>query len=306
MRRVDRSPGKIILSGEHSVVQGCPALVMAVNLYAEASYTSLTDPILRLKLPERPAGNFNLKELSRCLEHTQELHQQGKTIDPEALLAACAALTNPEEGACITFKSTIPLGAGLGSSAAFILALLKVLKPQSTKEQLYAWAVEGETFQHGTSSGLDVAASLEEGLLFFQSGKSKALPDITLPEFTIYDSGRPESRTGECVDVSKKSFRAHPELTDRFTNVTLETLQALQEQNTESWATAVQENHRLLCELGVVPKRIQLEISKLADAGFSAKICGAGSIRGSKAGMILVEGDGPHPVPTEWEKISTH
>ena len=40
-----KTPGKIIISGEHSVVYYKPALVMAINLYTEAKCTvSLTSP----------------------------------------------------------------------------------------------------------------------------------------------------------------------------------------------------------------------------------------------------------------------
>jgi hydroxymethylglutaryl-CoA synthase len=306
MNRIGRSPGKIILSGEHSVVQGCPALVLAIPLYAEADFSPLPEKTLKLKLPDRPAKSFELQDLSRVLEQTREAHRLGTTPEPEALLAACAALTHPVEGGSITFNSTLPLGAGLGSSAAFILALLNVLKPQATKGQLYAWAVEGESFQHGNSSGLDVAASLEGGLIFFQSGKATALSGVSLPDFTLYHSGRPESSTGDCVEVSKKYFSTYPDRVNRFTAVTLNLLEALQQSHSPNWSAALRENHSLLCEVGVVPQKIQSEIAQLAKAGFAAKICGAGSIRGSKAGMVLVEGSGPHPVPTQWEKISHH
>ena len=41
-----RTPGKIIISGEHSVVYFKPALVMAINLYTEAicRVSSVTAP----------------------------------------------------------------------------------------------------------------------------------------------------------------------------------------------------------------------------------------------------------------------
>ena len=45
-------PGKLILSGEHSVVYGKPALAMAVNRYVTANITEERKPQILLDLAD--------------------------------------------------------------------------------------------------------------------------------------------------------------------------------------------------------------------------------------------------------------
>ena len=50
-----------------------------------------------------------------------------------------------------------------------------------------------------------------------------------------------------------------------------------------------------------MPDMIQRVIQQIEDAGGSAKICGAGSVRGNSAGMLLVlPGTAPVDVPPAW------
>lgn len=305
MNAITRSPGKLILSGEHAVVQGCPALAMAVTLEATLQTDWQEAPVLTFHLPGRPAVSFPLDALPDLLADTRSRHQSapGKCPEPESLLAACAALIHPSQGMHLRFSSDIPLGAGLGSSAAFILALLKNLNPALSDHALFALAVEGENFQHGRSSGLDVACSLQGGLIHFVSGRVSKLPIPTLPDFRVYDSGKPQSSTGECVSRSREVFARQPNLISDFSEVTTAMQQAMEQASVADWERAVRQNHLLLCELDVVPLAVQKIISGLDAGGHAAKVCGAGSVAGDAAGMVLVCGRGPHPVPDHWQPL---
>jgi hypothetical protein len=54
---------------------------------------------------------------------------------------------------------------------------------------------------------------------------------------------------------------------------------------------SVRENHRLLCEIGVVPTRVKKMIEAIEALGGAAKICGAGSVTGENAGVVWVVGN---------------
>ena len=58
-----------------------------------------------------------------------------------------------------------------------------------------------------------------------------------------------------------------------------------------AFKTAINENHHLLCQIGVVPKKVQDFITDLQQNGFAAKTCGAGSVNGDYAGMVMIIGE---------------
>lgn len=313
MRIRSRSPGKLILSGEHAVVHGRPALAMAVSAAVDVVSDPLKAPHLCIHLPDRTPVEYPLNVLPELLMELRLRHQQFKqgilsiseVVDsPEQLLAATAAMASPQSGAHLRFHSQLPLGSGLGSSAACILALLKVLQPALDTDRLFNAAVEAESFQHGRSSGLDVAASLHGGLILFCNTRFDSVSLGTpLPPFRVYNSGRPDSGTGECVSAVAQAFPVSDPVWSEFEEITKHTLAAVQAGNGKTWHDCVRENHRLLCRIGVVPPIIQTHIAALERSGCAAKICGAGSVRGDSAGMILVCGDAPPSVPSEWREM---
>lgn len=313
MRIHSRSPGKLILSGEHAVVHGCPALAMAVSSSVEVVSEALEAPLLCIHLSDRPPVDFDLQDLPDVLEQVVQRHHRFQNGDlpvsevldsPEQLLAATAALTNQTSGAHLRIHSQIPLGSGLGSSAACILALLKALQPHWQNSHLFEHAVRAESFQHGHSSGLDVAASLYGGLIHVHDSRfdSCAL-DSHMPPFRVFNSGRPESSTGECVSAVSDTFPTTNPVWSDFREVTEGMLSCLKTGHLAVWHDCIAENHRLLCRIGVVPPVVQNHIASLEQSGCAAKICGAGSLRGERAGMILVCGDTPPQVPSEWQEM---
>ena len=92
---------------------------------------------------------------------------------PFPLLEAAQAMAR-EAGYAGAFHarllSEIPLGAGLGSSAALGVALARALKPSCTAEEAAALAMHVERVLHGAPSGVDPAACAQEKVIFFMRG----------------------------------------------------------------------------------------------------------------------------------------
>ncbi len=304
-----RAPGKLILSGEHAIVHGRPALAIAVNRYASVESHALDAAVLRIG-----EGEMDLADLPQHLAAVQARHQgflQGRTpireVVPGAadLLFAAAALADIRHGVQARIASDIPLGAGLGSSAAVLLAFLKALRPDWDDATLSHHALACEKFQHGRSSGLDVFACLHGGLIRGTPGHFSASAALPLPPFEVWDSGRPEASTGECVAaVGKNHPTAHP-IWDEFARVAAATEAAWSGPNPDqAWRDAIRENHRLLNRIGVVPPAVHAAITEIEAQGGAAKTCGAGSIRGEGAGMVLVlPGDPANRLPPTWRKL---
>ena len=111
----------------------------------------------------------------------------------------------------ININSNIPIGCGLGSSAALIVGLLKALdsyaQTRLTATQLIQLARHIEDRQHGHSSGLDVHVCYHGGGHLWQKGTSQPCSPSTLP-FQYVHTGQPASNSGEAVSTARKRYRA--------------------------------------------------------------------------------------------------
>lgn len=301
------APGKLILSGEHAVVYGKPALAMAVDRSAQAVITAeAASDLVSIDLQDyREAESFTLRalrELKNRVMKNYRLFLEGHLSIREVLhkpieLFQFAFITildglhlKVADGLKIQLHSNIPIGCGMGSSAATVLSVLRAIghyfRVEFRPEWYQAYSLEAENLQHGHASGVDTYISLHGGCARFQEGKAEKLPLPHLPMHLV-NTGVPETTTGECVANVKDRF-GESRIWDEFEAVTNELQKVLSGRDLELIQNVIRENHKLLSEIGVVPSRVQSFIAEVEKQGAAAKVCGAGAVGGDKGGIVLV------------------
>jgi mevalonate kinase len=312
MRRLARAraPAKLILSGEHAVVYGKPALAMATHYYtesiAEASLSSLAlSRHVAFRLPQlQYAKQLTLATLKKLTRRVRQDYQSFLAGDcsirevlkkPVELIQFTVANLLDLSQAMIQSMdvqtySTIPIGCGMGSSAALVMSTLravsKLFNLELETEAYLRLGIDAENLQHGYSSGLDIQLIWQGGCVYFKEGKAVARPLSTLPLYGV-NTGKPLSTTGECVMHARQYFLKST-IADDFEAVTHALDSAFLENNRAAIQSGIKENHRLLCQVGVVPESVARFVAALESVGAAAKISGAGAIRGDAAGMVLV------------------
>lgn len=190
--------GKWILAGEHAVLRGCPALVFPL-------------PSARLQFSYSPVstGNQDIAlELSGSRGAELDLLFWG------VLEKACAltGLRRHQLDGRVKIQSEIPVGAGLGASAAFCVAIARWLSFEGHIEphQIENFARELENLFHGESSGVDVAvAHGGKPIRFLRSGPREVLNLKWNPHCYLTFSGK-RGVTRECVDQVKALWTQDP------------------------------------------------------------------------------------------------
>lgn len=306
-----RTPGKLILSGEHAVIYGNSALAMAINRYTETTISGQAQRdeknILFNLLNFRYHQEYSLSTLRRFKRGVQAKYQkflQGQygirdvLKEPFELLQFAVThfidnrKVNLPQGIEIRTDSNIPVGCGMGSSAAAIVssmvAVARFSKLEMGLQNCYQLAWEAENMQHGHSSGVDVYLVLHGGCILFQKDGKKELRPVPTREFLLVNTGVPVVTTGECVSLTSTVLKSDAPLLAEFAKVTENIDLALQKNNTSLLIDNIRHNHQLLSKIGVVPQKVQRFIAEVEAGGGAAKICGAGSVRGDSAGAVLV------------------
>ncbi|HWE67855.1 MAG TPA: galactokinase family protein, partial [Acidimicrobiales bacterium] len=111
-----RAPGRVTLIGDHTDYNEGLSLPLAIDLATEATFTPTP-------------GSFLVGLHSDQFPDPWEIPLGGTAPAPAdaVLAAALVALAHPPSGGSLRVTSTVPVGAGLSSSAAFSVALLMAL-----------------------------------------------------------------------------------------------------------------------------------------------------------------------------------
>ena len=303
------APGKLILSGEHSVVYGKPSVAMAIDRSVTATIEESLEGEVTFDLPDinerdsftllalqdfkrRAAQNYRLF-LNGELGIRDVLHKPVDLFKYGFITVLDGLHRQLDRGIVIKLKSNLPVGSGMGSSAASVLSELRALghylRVDFKPEWYYEFSMEAEKLQHGHPSGVDSYISLYGGCASFENGEAQSVP---LPRMQMYlvETGVPAATTGECVMQVKEQFE-NDMIWNDFEDVTREVESAVRENNDTLMRSLLRENHRLLCRIGVVPEKVQQFVADVEAAGGAAKVCGAGSVRGENGGVVLVLAD---------------
>jgi mevalonate kinase len=187
---------KWILSGEHSVLRGSPALVFPLK---SKSLNVTIEDSTELNVQFKGSLGSDLELLFwGVLE--KAMHRVGKN--------------NSDLRKKIVFESEIPIGAGLGASASLCVAVGKILNKQGWIKDidLYETCRDLENLFHGESSGVDIAVALSgEGLKFVRNGERSPIKMNWRPRLYVSYSGK-RGVTMECIRKVKSLMAADPAL----------------------------------------------------------------------------------------------
>lgn len=304
-----RAPGKLILSGEHAVVYGQPALAMAIDRHVTVTVSREILPQILFDLADLAHhSNFSLDGLRKLKQRVKRKYHRfirGEYSIREVLekpfeLAqfALGAFTDSmrvtlPHGVKIRVHSDIPVGCGMGSSAATILSVMSAishyLQIPLSNEVLYKLALEAENMQHGHSSGLDLRVAMQGGCLYMHESVTDSLsfPDVSM---CLVNTGTPLSSTGQCVEAVAPLFKSGS-IGEDFGAVTRALHEAMRVGDRVAMMASVRANQQLLTRLGVVPEPVQAFVRDLEQLNAAAKVCGAGAVIGEQAGIVLVMTD---------------
>ena len=254
------APGKLILTGEHSVVYGHPAIAIAVP-----SMRVFVDFVTT----EGPSG----------------LCSEQKEIDERLSLALKQVL--PSHGIKVRFRSDLPIGAGMGSSAALSIATLRALEKwelsqggsEWTQTQFLELAHKMESIFHGQPSGLDHTVSLlEQAILFKKTKTESSLTPISVPNLSliVMDSLEIGDTARQVAKVSK-SWPKNQNIIHQMGMLSQNIHEALMHKDLNLLGTLMTRNHELLVKLNVsTPKLDQLVDTALTNGALGAKLAGSG------------------------------
>ena len=306
---ITKAPGKLILSGEHAVVYGNPAIAIAVDRFAHTtlSWQSEYSNFITFHLCNLTyTVSSTLQKLRKLKRRAQRKYKQflnGECTIPEVLqhsfdLLQYAFIHTIDKfnlriprGVVINTDSDIPIGCGMGSSAATIVSVMHAvasfLNPESNLDRYWRSGCNIENLQHGYSSGLDVYVSLHGGCVYFENQISFKREISKIPMY-IVNTGKSRNSTGECVSYVRNYLKDNWALLRDFASLTKGFDIALQENNIKEIQECIKNNHALLKYIGVVPEIVQCFISDLEKVGSVAKVCGSGAITGDNAGIVLI------------------
>jgi mevalonate kinase len=275
------APAKVILSGEHSVVYGHPALVASID---KRLYFSLSEKDFFNKKKDEKS-----KKIVKLIEKTVVSYLEKNKISYH------------QKKYSFKIESEIPVGCGLGSSAALSVAatacFLKFFTGKNfSKKTINQLAYQIETYFHQNPSGVDNTTSCFGGLIYYRKEfeflKNISFFNFKIPKnflFYLIDSGRPEEKTKEMVKMVFEKYKKNPSFFENIffdmEKTTKKMVLAIKEENKNLFQEAILDNEIFLEMLSIVSSNTKKLLQRLSAFGVG-KITGAGGKK-RDSGFIL-------------------
>lgn len=273
------APGKTILFGEHSVVYGKPAIAMAL------------DKRVYVRVKERLDGKIevNVRDLgirgSIDLKNNVILSDSSKKGILKYILNSIKKF-HLKGGLDICIDVNLPIGGGLGSSAAVTVALIAAVSKYNDidlkKIEIARYAHEVELEVQNSASPMDTTVSTYGGLIYLQKDAENIVSlniHHDIPVVIGYTDSR--GNTGKLIEAVKIRKNNYPKIMDPIINsmelLTDEAKNAILDNNKERIGELMNINHGLLDALGVNTAELSDMVYSARNAGaYGSKITGAG------------------------------
>jgi mevalonate kinase len=318
------APSKLILHGEHAVVYGKSAVASSLDLRTRMQIIPLAERVIEVDFPDvgvsqrwygedvqhhildqRPESLYNQDEIDEDFLSCIHAFLSGEEDREDLKLASLTCFFYLYSLLCKDFvpmkikvESEIPIGAGLGSSAALSVCLasgLYAIKTDDstldngTLKHICQLALVSEKILHGKPSGIDNSVSTYGGLIHFRHGQVvqiKPPKDFQLRILLV--NTKVTRTTKELVDRVKNQYHKHPtvirpimEAIDGVAKSFLATLTHMNEAGDtrdkyENLNDLIVYNQKLLESLGVSHSSLDDVIATARSLGLKAKLTGAG------------------------------
>jgi len=282
------APGKVYLFGEHAVVYGEPAVPCAIDRRARVTVEQRADDHLRVHAEDLSLDGFTVEyggttDADPDVDVSQSLVEAATGYVDAAVEQAREAADAPSAGFDITIESEIPLGAGLGSSAAVtaagIYAAAAELGVDLTPAEVADRAYRAElAVQEGNASRADTFCSATGGAVRVEGDDCRSLDAPELPFVVGFDGGAGD--TGALVAgvrELKDSYDFAADTVAAIGDLVRNGEAALAAGDRDELGQLMDFNHGLLSALGVSSRSLDAMVWAARDAGaLGAKLTGAG------------------------------
>ncbi len=264
MKAVAEAPAKVIVTGEHFVVHGAWALAAAlprkvrVEVSPSSEFRATSDKLSPGSAGLRPAGRV-VEEMAREFSASPRVR--------------------------VSIFSDVPEGAGLGSSAATMVAVAAAYSKLNSLglrvDEVVRCSMVGEQDIHGRPSGIDPTVSAHGGVLLFRPGSPpKMLHFEGSRTLLVSYSGKKRSTKGQINTVARMKERSPSQfsmLSDGVSWLSQAAAERLAEGDMEGLGKLLVLNHAVLGTVGVSNETLDSMVDLLASLGaYGAKLTGAG------------------------------
>lgn len=285
------APAKVILFGEHFVVYGSPAILAAINkrISVDARIMIPNENKIIVRSDIGVAGEYNNNNNNNGEFNALEGGSKAKALlDPlYGAIRQVLLLRNKKNiGMEIGISSRVPLGIGLGSSAASCVATVaavdSLFEKNPNRQTVCKLAIKSERLIHKRTSGADCYVSTFGGLMQYY-GKSKSFKKIETKEtlsLVVASTGIKHS-TSELVAGVKRFKNTNrtlfESLSKQASDICLQACAAIESGKCDKIGELMNQNQIILQQIGISHHKVRDIIDICSKAGaIGAKMTGAG------------------------------
>ncbi len=268
--------GKVILFGEHFVVHGVPGIVSAIDSTVDAEVKKIGEGI-NVSDDRKGAKGYARQKRTQQRESIRRMLKTMR-IDPD------------KTSLKILLGGSLPGFSGIGASAASSVAIARAIADEFemrlSDEEINEIAYEAEKAYAGTPSGIDNTAATFGGLIWFKrnlSGGPNTIEKLSIKEpveAIVGNTGIVADTKAMVAGVAERKRdnpRKYNQLFKQAEDLAFTARKALERFDLRTVGQLMNENHRLLQEIGVSCKELDYLVNFARERGaFGAKLTGGG------------------------------